>query len=155
MWNRSIISLGSTLRSLRSDSDSKRLDEHLMKRNWIALIIVAFTTGGVVEAASGQEEKKWAVELEGGAVWMNRNDIRVPNDSGSDLSTDGFLGFGLFRIELARDWGQRHGLRFAFVPLGIKATGGTFSESGSFAGETFDPDVPTDQEVTLCPIRSS
>jgi hypothetical protein len=61
-----------------------------MHRGAVLPIIIALTTFGMLETATAQEEKKWAVELEGGAVWMSRNDIRVPNETGTQLSTVGF-----------------------------------------------------------------
>jgi hypothetical protein len=124
-----------------------------MVRIWIIPAILILMTAGSVELASAQEEKKWAVELEGGAVWMSRNEIRIPNETGTDISTDGFLGYGLFRIGLAYDVNDRHGLRFVLASLGVRGTGGTFSETSNFAGETFEPDVPTDLEYGLGTLR--
>lgn len=124
-----------------------------MVRIWIIPTILTLATAGSVEIASAQTEKKWAVELEGGAVWMSRNDIRIPSEAGTEVSTDGFLGYGLFRIGLAYNVNDRHGLRFVLASLGIKGTGGTFGETSFFAGETYDPDVPTDLEYGLGTLR--
>jgi len=124
-----------------------------MVRIWIIPTILILMKAGSVELVSAQEEKKWAVELEGGAVWMSRNDIRIPNETGTDISTGGFLGYGLFRIGLSYDVNDRHGLRFVLASLGVRGTGGTFSETSDFAGETFEPDVPTDLEYGLGTLR--
>ena len=41
---------------------------------------------GLASPALAQERERLSVELEGGPVWQTRNDVRVPNDGGTDFS---------------------------------------------------------------------
>jgi hypothetical protein len=86
------------------------------------------------------------IELEGGPVWQTRNDVRIPNEGGTQLSLVDLIGSGPFasvRLEVSYNISRRHGLRLVLAPLTISGTG-TLDEPVEFAGETFAAGVPTE-----------
>jgi hypothetical protein len=90
-------------------------------------------------------DRPW-LEIEGGAVWQSRNDIRIPNETGTEFSLVDVVGqgpYGVLRAELNLDVAERHGFRLVFAPLSIEDDG-QLAEPVSFAGETFAPDTATD-----------
>lgn len=115
---------------------------------WISL----FVLGGQVVA---QEKERLAVELEGGPTWLSRNDVRIPNETGTEFSLVDVIGsgpYGAFRVEVAFDANERHGFRAVIAPLDIHGSG-TLGEDVFFAGETFLPDVATDADYKFSSYR--
>jgi hypothetical protein len=104
-----------------------------------------------------QSEKKFGIMVEGGATWQSRNDIRVPNETGTEFSLPDVIGagpYGVFRAEFDFDINERHGLRFVFAPLEI-TDNGTLPEDVSFAGEEFEPGVQTEANYKFSSYRIS
>lgn len=102
-----------------------------------------------------QEKERLAVELEGGLTWLSRNDVRIPNETGTEFSLVDVIGsgpYGAFRVEVAFDVSERHGFRAVIAPLGIHGSG-TLDENVFFAGETFEPDVATDADYKFSSYR--
>jgi len=86
------------------------------------LIVVCPLFLGVVSA----DEYPWSVNLETGAVWQARNDVRIPGDSGtrfsiSDSASVGALPF--YRLESVINLSEKGQLRFLIAPF-------RYSESG-------------------------
>ncbi len=109
------------------------------------VVILAVLTCGVVDAAFAQERERFAIEVEGGAVWQSRNDVRIPNETGTLFSLVDLAGsgpYGVFRVEAAFDVNERHGFRVVVAPLAIEDSG-TPPETIRFAGEAFEPGVAT------------
>jgi len=90
---------------------------------------------------------RFAVQLEGGAVWQSRNDVQIPNsEDGTRFSLLDIQNSGpwpVSRIYLTWDINPRHSLRALLAPLSITETG-VLSSPTSFAGATFDAGVPTE-----------
>jgi len=88
----------------------------------------------------------FAVELEGGAVWQSKNDVRIPNiEEATRFSLLDIQGSGPWpagRIYLTWNANPRHSFRALLAPLSITEAG-VLSSSTSFAGATFDAGVPT------------
>lgn len=87
------------------------------------------------------------MEVEGGAFWQSRNDVRVPNnESGTRFSLVDLIGCGPFpavRMYFAWNINERHGLRVLLAPLSITDSGIPGS-SVAFSGEDFDSGKPTE-----------
>jgi len=86
-----------------------------------------------------------AVELETGPLWLTRNDVRIPPDTGTDFSLLDLTGRGpdvFFRAQASVQIAKRHGLRLLFAPVQTSGTG-TFTAPVRFVDETFLPSVPT------------
>jgi hypothetical protein len=72
------------------------------------------------------ENLRWSVALDTGEAWQSRNDVRIPNDSGTRFSLDDIAGSGPFpfyRLELTYNLKPRHSLRFVFAPFEYTKTG--------------------------------
>ena len=104
------------------------------------LILAALLTPAV--AAWGQtsfDERPFGIGLETGGVSFSRNDIRIPNDTGTRFDMTELTGSGPdFFVRLDGHWdiNDRHGLRLVLAPLEVSGTGDLPGQT-SFAGETF------------------
>ncbi len=111
----------------------------------IRVTILALLACCVLDSASAQERERLAVELEGGPIWQSRNDVRIPNETGTLFSLADVVGsgpYGVFRIEAAFDVNERHGFRVVVAPLAVEDSG-VLSERVLFAGEAFEPNTAT------------
>ncbi len=117
----------------------------MTKRGYLGVFNLIFLLAGGI-ALSASSDRKLSIGAEVGVDWQNRNDIRVPNSTGTQFSLPDVIGsgpYGLFRAEAELNFNERHGLRFVFAPLEITDSG-TLSYPVSFAGESFDPNLPTE-----------
>jgi hypothetical protein len=68
----------------------------------------------------------WSVDVESGAAFNGYNDVRIPGDTGSDLSLSEELeadAAGFIRVRLAKDLNEKHRVSFLAAPLRINASG--------------------------------
>ena len=117
-------------------------------------VVLAFVAG-VASSALAQDRERFSVEVEGGPVWQTRNDVRVPNDGGTEFSLVDTIGKGpdaAFRVDVGFDPWEKHGFRVVIAPLQIEGRG-TFDDEVSFAGETFEEGVPTDASYQFSSYR--
>ena len=113
-------------------------------RSLLAFLIILSAVSPI--QAFAQERERFALEIEGGPFWQSRNDVRIPNETGTKFSLIDVIGkgpYGAFRMEAAFDLNEKHGFRAVFAPLRIGETG-TLEGPVSFAGESFDAGVATD-----------
>ena len=91
-----------------------------MMRSLIAILTI-LCTGSVLAG-----EHPWSVNLETGAVWQSRNDVRIPGNTGTRFSIDDVSGDGpyfFYRLESFVGLSDKTQLRFLLAPF-------RFSESG-------------------------
>jgi hypothetical protein len=108
---------------------------------WCMAICTVF-----VSAAQGADQKKFSIEIEGGPVWQSRNDVRVPNDTGTKFSMRDIQGSGPLvaaRVYFDYSFKPKHEFRVLAAPLSITATG-RLPATTSFAGRTFAPGQPVE-----------
>ena len=108
---------------------------------WSVAICMVF-----VPAAQGADQKKFSIEIEAGPVWQSRNDVRVPNDTGTKFSMRDIQGSGPFaaaRVYFAYAFRPKHEFLVLAAPLSVTATG-QLPTTTSFAGETFEPGQPVE-----------
>jgi hypothetical protein len=86
------------------------------------------------------------LELEAGAVWFSRNDVRIPGDTGTkfdmrEATGRGPDGYGRIRLE----WqvAERHALRLTWAPLEVDGRG-HLEEDVVFAGSGFSAARPVE-----------
>jgi hypothetical protein len=106
-------------------------------------------------SAFAQDRERFAVEFEGGPIWQTRNNVRIPNETGTEFSLVDTLGkgpYGAFRVEAAFDVNERHGFRVIVAPLKISGTS-ALDKPVLFAGESFDPGVATDVSYKFSSYR--
>ena len=99
-----------------------------------------------VSAANADSSKKFGFEIESGPVWQSRNDVRIPNDTGTEFSLRGIQGSGPFaaaRIYFDYAFLPKHELRLLAAPLTLKGSG-QLPGPTSFAGVTFSPGQSVD-----------
>jgi hypothetical protein len=92
----------------------------------------------VVELTAA-ETRKFGLEVEAGPVWQGRNDVRIPNESGTRFSLHDIQGSGPYatgRVSFDYSISPKHELRLLAAPFSITAAG-TLSEGILFAGRTF------------------
>ncbi len=110
------------------------------------LILSVFTTLLCPVASLAQTNQKWRVTLEAGPVWQSRNDVQIPNNTGTRFSLNRLTGggpFGNFRITALYDLNRKTGLRLVYAPLRI-AEMGLLAQQTSFAGANFVAGTPTE-----------
>ena len=82
---------------------------------------------------------RFHADLEGGRVYTQYNDVRIPGDSGTALSLDEDLGGGrdyFFRFRAGYTFAERHWVSLLAAPLRVEYAG-TLDRDVRFAGETF------------------
>lgn len=99
----------------------------------------------LLASAIGAAEGPFLAEVEAGAAWQARNDVRIPSEGGTrfaidDVADDEPLAVG--RLRLAWDIAKRHRVQLEAAPLRIDGRG-TLDAPVVFAGGTFAADVPT------------
>jgi len=126
--------------------------QRMVKRFGGSTVIVALIGIGLAQPAVAQDSGpgrsvgRFAIELEAGPVWQSRNDVRIPNETGTQFSLVDLVGSGpYFAYRLYASWeiGERHGLRLLIAPLTISADA-SLDEPVAFAGEAFEAGAPTD-----------
>jgi len=93
-----------------------------------------------------QDMDHFSIEAEVAPLWQTRNDVRIPNQTGTQFSLVDTIGkgpYGVYRVEVGFDLNERHGFRIIVAPLTIEDSS-TLDKRVFFAGETFEPDVPLD-----------
>lgn len=118
-------------------------------------ILAAFCLSFIATPLQSQDKEKFAVEVEGKVLWQTRNDVRIPNDTGTEFSLVDTVGrgpFGAFRVEAAFDINKKHGFRVVVAPLQIRDTN-TLGKDLFFAGEYFDADLATEATYKFSSYR--
>jgi hypothetical protein len=98
-------------------------------------------------SVSAQDESRFSLELEVGPTWQSKNTVQIPNtELGTRFSLEELVGSGPWaagRIYFTWNINRKHSLRLLAAPLAYTETG-VFDEIVDFAGETYEPGVPTE-----------
>lgn len=109
-------------------------------------------------AAAQARAPRFAIELEGGAVWQTRNDAEIPNDgTATRISLVDLVGNGPWpvgRLYLTWNLAERHGLRLLAAPFSITETG-TPDAPARFAGASYAAGSPVTATYTFNSYRLS
>lgn len=108
-------------------------------RNRILLFAALLLPGVGAWGQTHTDERTFGVGLEAGAVGFSRNDIRIPNDTGTRFDMSALTGSGPdFFARLDGYWNinEKHGLRVVLAPLEVSGTG-DLPEETDFADEVF------------------
>lgn len=106
-----------------------------------AILAVAFL---IVAATAAHAQDRWRVDVENGAVFSGRNDVRIPGNSGTLFSLTETLASEteyFWRVRADVRLGRKHVLSALAAPLQIDASG-RFDRPVSFAGEAFAAGAP-------------
>jgi hypothetical protein len=86
----------------------------------------------------------WSIDIESGAAFNGYNDVRIPGNTGTNISLSEELtaeGSAFVRFRLSMDLGERHRLSFLVAPLTFKASG-TVDRDIDFNGVRFLASTP-------------
>lgn len=99
---------------------------------------------------------RFAVEVEGGAVWQSRNEAEIPNDgTATRFSIADLIGGGPWpagRAYLTWNVNDRHGIRALVAPLSVTESG-VPDQPLRFAGSTFAAGEPVSATYTFNSYR--
>ncbi len=111
------------------------------------LALGAMVMLAVAGAANAGDDSRFILELEAGPVWQTSNDVQIPNtELGTRFSLKDTVGAGPWlagRLYFTWNIKPKHGLRLLLAPLAYTETG-SLDEQVDFAGQTYEPGVPTD-----------
>ena len=111
------------------------------------LILMTLLLAGMTVTAQAQEVSRFSVELELGSVWQSKNDVQIPNnDLGTRFSLRDLVGDGpglAGRVYFTWNINERHSVRALLAPLSYTEAG-VFDDPVLFAGESYEPGVPTE-----------
>ena len=120
----------------------KACSSNRYRNRWIfSFIIIALLVVPVFT-----EAQNVTFEAESGATWFSQNDVRIPNDGGTQFDMLNLIGTGAepyLRLRLNVELGQRHNLRLLYAPFQKSGTG-TFNEEVFFEETTFQSGIVTE-----------
>lgn len=96
-------------------------------------------------ASIAADQKPWSIELEGGLLWLSRNDVRIPGTTGTQFGMRDLTGSGTFpvgRVNAIWQSDRGWGFRVMLAPLTASGTG-TLGQNVQFAGQNFAAGVAT------------
>lgn len=111
-----------------------------MRCFWMAGLLCSLTM-----PALAQERTAWRVELEAGATFQTKNEVRNPGNTGTQFNLNAMQGAPTspyFRAALAWDPWDRHGFLVAYQYLRNEGSG-TLPSVTSFANTSFAPNTRT------------
>ena len=119
----------------------------MTSRSSLILGLVLGCTILLPSSVTAQDDSRFRLELEVGPTWQSKNDVQIPNtELGTRFSLEDLVGSGPWaagRIYFTWNINKKHSLRLLAAPLSYTETG-IFDETVDFAGETYEPGVPTE-----------
>ena len=109
-------------------------------------LVIILTTALFLIPQESVKAQNFTVEAESGALWFSQNDVRIPNETGTDFDMLDLIGtdaIPYLRLRFNVTFNDRHTLRVLFAPIRKIGTG-QFDEPVFFEETTFAPDTPTD-----------
>ncbi len=122
-----------------------------MRLSVVFLIFISFA--GIVCGTYG----RWRTDVEFGAVFSGYNDVRVPNDGGTDISLSRDLTTDpafFYRFNVWYNFNDRHAAGVLAAPLRLKADG-SVARPVSFAGAEFPAYAPIEATYRFDSYRVS
>jgi len=108
-----------------------------------AVFLIVFMLNITSDDVYGQD---LSIEAETGGIWFSRNDVRIPNDGGTDFDLMELIGsdaapFYRFRFNIT--FGERHTVSLLFAPL-RKVGSGSYDEPIFFEETLFEENISID-----------
>jgi len=117
---------------------------HYVRR--FALLVLSFALATAALSAQTSDFPRFALEVEGGAVWSSRNDVRIPPVGGTPYTLQDLTGNGpggYFRVYANLNLARKHSLRFLAAPIRLRGTG-NFTDPVFFVDRRFDSGTATE-----------
>ena len=127
-----------------------------MRRPLLALGAACVVTALAVSPAAAQDEPRIRLTFESAGIWQNRNDVRIPPDTGTEFSITDLIGAGpssAVRAEFTTRLTKRQQLRLVYAPLRVTGSGVPVDRL-EFAGRTFTA-TPIDAEYQFSSYRAT
>jgi hypothetical protein len=123
----------------------------------ITIALAGCVLAGLLVIPERLAAQDFSFDLETGGAWFSRNDVRIPNDGGTEFDMLELIGtspvpYLRFRIEATFD--DRHTVRLLFAPL-RKVGSGAFDEEVIFEGTTYEPDLLVDGTYQFSTYRAT
>ena len=122
----------------------------------IVVTAVTLLAVSVIPATIDAQTPRIEIELEGGAVWVSRNNAEIPNDgSATRFSLNTVTGQGHWpagRAYVTWNINERHGLRVLLAPLSITERG-QLDAPVRFLGEEYAAGTPLEATYTFNSYR--
>ncbi len=118
-------------------------------------IILVIALAFVAIPAMSEEMKEWQFEVAAGAAWQNRNDVRIPGNTGTEFSLKDLAGSGPYpslRFEGFYHIKGPHGLRLMLAPFEYTETG-TLPYDVFFVDKTFSAGTSTEAKYKFNSYR--
>jgi hypothetical protein len=127
-----------------------------MRRPAFAIVVAVVVTVLAVSPAAAQEEPRFRLALESAGIWQNRNDVRIPPDTGTEFSISDLIGAGpssAVRAEVTAALTERQQVRLVYAPLRVTGSG-VPTDRIEFAGSTFTAEA-IDAEYQFSSYRAT
>ena len=134
--------------------EAEGCEEELRRFLLVACLSLGLSPAGAIAQS---DDRRFTLQLEGGPLWQSRNDVRIPNETGTKFSLVDAVGSGpysAFRVEAFVEINEKNGLRFVAAPLVIEDDA-TLGETVLFAGGSFAPGVPTEATYKFSSYRAT
>jgi hypothetical protein len=108
-------------------------------------------------AKATDQDLKWNLNLETGAAWQNRNDVRIPGDNGTLFALDKLVGSGpvpYYRLELTYRFAPRHSFRLLYAPFEYRKKA-TLDKNVAFVDRTFTEGQSTEATYRFNSYRAT
>jgi hypothetical protein len=116
---------------------------------------ILFMAAACLPAVSGAA--RWVADVEGGAVFSGYNDVRVPNEGGTEISLSKDLETDPAFFYRFRGWyrfNDRHAVSLFAAPLRLNASGAV-GKAVAFGDVEFPADVPLEAKYRFDSYRAT
>ena len=117
-----------------------------MNLSLLCLLLCASCATPGSSLSAHRDARPVTLDLEGGALWQTRNNVRIPGDSGTRFSLSDLIGEGAYPVgRVTADWdvNARHAVRAVIAPLEVDGSG-RLKRPTAFDGQNFAAGVPTE-----------
>ncbi|MCC7126406.1 MAG: hypothetical protein IT178_16270 [Acidobacteria bacterium] len=121
------------------------------------LVLIGLLTLTAAVSPARAQAPAVVVSAEGAALWLARNDVRIPPETGTPFSIVDLIGNDAtpaWRAEVAVNFNDKHGVRLTYAPLEVTGTG-VPAVPISFAGGAFAAGTPTDATYNFSSYRAT
>jgi hypothetical protein len=114
-----------------------------IRQTLVALVVLLL----IAASSAAGDGPRFSLELEVGPTWQSRNMVQIPNtEDGTRFSLEDLVGTGPWaagRLYFTWNLSRKHSLRLLAAPLSYTESG-IFDDTVDFAGETYEPGLPTE-----------
>lgn len=113
---------------------------------YLIILLLLIMQLSLLLSADEVSAQEISFEAETGLFWFSRNDVRIPNEDGTDFNMIELIGSEVapyYRLRVNLELGNRHTIRLLIAPL-TKIGTGVFQEPIFFEETIFEANTPID-----------